>query len=130
MPVSDRKIQDIVDLKGMKKDQIYTKSLEWIASSFNSGKSVLEHKDKEGGKIIGNVSTSFMVAITTIDVKSSMVIDVKDAKARITVTPIDTYYDGRPRGVYESEFDKIKESIDGLISNYRNFMTSKADSSW
>jgi hypothetical protein len=78
--------QDIIDLNGMTKEQIYQKSLEWIANSFKSYKHVIEYQDKESGTIIGNIVTPG-AGIDLGSYESSIKIECKDNKSRLSIQP-------------------------------------------
>lgn len=66
--------------------EIYSRALQWVYSSFNSGKSVLEMQDSALGVITGNaVATVYMSScLQNGMVQYSFKIDVKDGKIRFT----------------------------------------------
>ncbi len=114
--------QEIVDLSGMKKDLIFQKSLEWISTTFGSGKSVLDYSDKESGKIVGNIFTHFTIVIAKVNVKVKMTIDIKDGKARLTYSPSTIVYEDIERDIRSGEVDDVKESFKPITNSYMDFM--------
>jgi len=75
----------VLDVPKFEKSQVFNRSEEWIALSFNSGKSVIQVKNPETGRIIGRgvVSVSKGPLNSPEVYNFTMVIDAKDDKARI-----------------------------------------------
>lgn len=75
----------IMDLPKFEKSQIFNRSEEWIALTFNSGKSVIQLKNSETGRIIGRgvvaVQKNRMSAFESY--KYTMIIDSKDGKSKV-----------------------------------------------
>lgn len=86
----DMTYQAVITLPGQTKDVIYEKSRQWIASSFKSGKAVLEYENRQEGIIMGNGSMPRPASSINLTgggtVSFSMKEEVKDGKARITFT--------------------------------------------
>lgn len=89
LPMKDGLIfyESIIDsLEGQNKDDLFSKSVKWMADSFVDSKEVIQIKDKEAGSIVGSGTIdyvtkgflggkermSFMVEITVKDFKSRM----------------------------------------------------------
>lgn len=68
------------------KEQIFDKSILWIAENFKSAKSVLEIQDKTNGKIIGNSNFDIPYLMSSATINFTISIDIKDGKYRITYT--------------------------------------------
>jgi hypothetical protein len=81
---------EIVYVDSAAKSKLFSSSLEWIALSFKSAKSVIELKDEPAGKIIvkgaldERIPGSF--ANLNIDVRFTMNITCKDGRCRIQLT--------------------------------------------
>lgn len=75
----------VMDVPKFEKSQIFNRSEEWVALTFNSGKSVIQLKNKESGRIIGRGMLSarkdIMSAAETFNF--TMIIDSKDGKSKI-----------------------------------------------
>jgi hypothetical protein len=124
--------QIVVDFPGMKKDAIYKKTLEWIATSFGSGKEVIEYQNKDDYKIIGNIKTAIPGGLgLTFMAGSSMTIEVKDDKARITYLLKTTSGPDWTRPIDGYEVNDAKNSLDTATESFKSFMSSKkSDSNW
>lgn len=74
-------IQEIPDLS---KNEIYDKTLLWVASKFVDSKEVLEIQDKENGLIVGKGIAMFSLSKSiTAPTRFTMKIDIKDGRYRI-----------------------------------------------
>jgi hypothetical protein len=51
-PIEERSMQKVHDID-LAKNEIYDKSLEWMAQTFSGSREVMELKDKDKGLIIG-----------------------------------------------------------------------------
>jgi hypothetical protein len=61
IPTNDKgyaEYSSVVEVNNMSKDDLYLASLEWVNKTFNSGKTVTQTTDKEGGLIIGKALSS------------------------------------------------------------------------
>lgn len=132
-----RTSQFVIEAKG-KKAELYKKSLEWIATSFGSGKEVLEYKDEDSGKIIGNILTPFDIGLSTVHASHTMTIEIKDNKVRMTFVshevifdkPTATFKDGK-RNIYgESEMKDIRDSVSKAADRYKKFINKDSKSDW
>ncbi len=84
IPEAQRSHEQTYDVPGLNKDQLFDKTLAWMAETFVSSKAVIELKDKENGKIIGNGVTSIFNGLITFDVSYTLIIDIKNNKIRMT----------------------------------------------
>jgi hypothetical protein len=97
-PVPDARYERVIEVPKLTKKQIFDKSKQWMALTFVSSKKAIEYEDEGAGKIIGNgiahasskvVVRSAMLGdmpyTTPYDVRFSLVEDMKDGKARVTV---------------------------------------------
>ncbi len=108
------KYQKVQEIEELSKDDIYHKTLEWMAKTFKSSKAVIEHKDKETGTIIGNSRVTLQqFPVTTITY--TITINCKDNKYRMTFENFYYYLDNfNDRGILESEknWEKLKPVLD------------------
>ncbi len=66
------------------KHEIYEKTLQWMAESFVSSKSVLEYKNEEEGMIIGNGALEIRPVGYVAYLGYTLKIEIKDKKYRVT----------------------------------------------
>lgn len=140
LPPSERQYQKVVEVE-FTKQEIYQKALMWMAESFRSSKEVIEHKNSEEGKIIGNtiVTINFGEGIYVphvMDVRMTIIIEMKDRRIRFTAKNL-IYSDLIIMGVYipeshleyKEQLDKITPQIDMLINDFKNYLkeSSKLD---
>ncbi len=64
------------------KEELYKKTLEWMAKSFVSSKSVIEFQNEEDGIIIGNAGTTY--GFKNDRCRFTLVIEIKKGKFRLT----------------------------------------------
>lgn len=128
VPVEERQIQKVYDLPKMSKNEIYDKTLSWMAETFVSSKKVIELADKDNGKIIGNAATTYdrcgMVNVTGY---YTLIIEIKDERLRLTAK--DFYWIGtgpeRAPGQYEADVIPIKENVDKMSDKLVEYLKQK-----
>ncbi|MES2808456.1 MAG: DUF4468 domain-containing protein [Bacteroidota bacterium] len=85
----------IIERPGAKKDLLYSEINEWLATNFNSAKSVIELSDKDAGKIIAKgVYNSFAnynymgMRPVSYRLNFTLIFSIKDDKFRVTITDL------------------------------------------
>ena len=97
----DLTIQQVVEVPGYSKDKIYDSCKIWIAENFRSAKAVIEHDDREDGRIIGNGNIEYpchgieCIGKSDWRVHFTMRIDTKDGKFRQTFTNLQLSWPAR-----------------------------------
>ncbi|MEL6135615.1 MAG: DUF4468 domain-containing protein, partial [Bacteroidota bacterium] len=82
----------IIEAAGLSKEQIYTRALDYFTYNYNNGKSVIQTKDPEKGRILAkgiykNVHAAYEVFIVTrVSTHHIVQVDVKEGRARIIIT--------------------------------------------
>ena len=130
-----RKVQVIVDLPKMKKNEIFSKTMEWMAKTYVSSKEVIQLSDQENGKIIGRGMTQFNnTIISSIPCEYSISIDIKDEKIRITCDNYiglwGEYQNTRQEVIYEDLIIQINNNLELLINKLIIFLKENKSSSW
>lgn len=129
-PAKQTSIENVADVPGQSKDQIYTASKIWLAETFRSAKEVIEVDDKAAGVIIGNgqiiYPCSGMSCVLTQTIKFTLRIDIKDAKYKTTfsnlmiATPPSQYYPNGTEGpLYQDAFDNSQPALVELSNKLR-----------
>ena len=124
--------QIVINFPNLKKQQIYERSLQFLAHTFQSAKAVLEYKNLGEGKIIGNIVCIHYWASGTVYFKYSLTIDTKDFRSRFTLSA-NPYYDlhaligkGGPFTMpfdsgclpdIQADFEMLKSSYEKYINN-------------
>lgn len=132
-PPRELQNSEVIDLPGISKNAIYTKSLKWIATTFQSANTVTQYKDAKEGSIVLQMITSTSSMGTPFDFKTTVTIDIKQNKAKISfhAKQLDQGRAGF-REIYESEAELAQESFIPVIESYKNYMVgkSKKDDNW
>jgi hypothetical protein len=120
-------VQNISDITGKSKNQIFSATKIWIAENFKSAKSVIENEDKEAGTIIGNANIKYpcdgvfsCMSKGDWKLEFTMKIDTKEQKLRITFFNLNKSWPpsaGYPAAKYpvkEDEMEVIKPALIAL----------------
>jgi len=122
---------EVIEFPGVKADKLFDLTCLWLAESFGSSKEVVELKDKESKKIVGNIVTTFNVFVTKFNVQTVLKIEIKDGKTRITYNPHHIYFEGPTidrREIYgTSELEKTHKTLDEVTALYKNYITKNMD---
>lgn len=127
-----RSYEEVLELPGHSKDQLYIRANSWFVETFNSAESVIEFQDKEAGKLMGKYIFSYSEGVYTYNVKQTVDVEMKDDKVRVRITnPLyratsgmgETYYNNSYRlletqqGVERarSEWKKLTASLESYL---------------
>lgn len=131
-PVTGEKVEKVYEVSGSK-SELYNKSLDWVAQTFNDSKSVIQVKDADRGRIIGKGVTniSIMGGMSQRPYGFTMQIDTKDNKARIQFTNLVLMtpgYEGYPA---ESMYvDDVKAKLNRMAVSYEKALMSGSSNNW
>jgi hypothetical protein len=80
-------ISEIVEIPGITKDDFFVRANSWMVDNFVNAESVIEYTDKEAGVIKGKyVMSGLPEGVSTFSVRSTITIETKEGKVRITIT--------------------------------------------
>lgn len=127
---------EIVRPAPLKKDDLFTQTLLWMAESFRSSKEVIDLKDKELGTIIGNGAVDINVGLlpflppVNAPVTFKVRIDVKDNRYRMAFSQVKIAFDGHPKPIEDTNresneprvrehFEQMANSLDAYLARPR-----------
>lgn len=119
----------------LKSDKVFDLSLEWLAKTFTSSKSVIEYQDKLAGKIIGNGQINYplksMGMSVPIPCYFTMSIEIKENRYRLVFENFRVGTDKTPlTGLYEEEKEQlqiIKEILKSLCDDLQIYLSKSSD---
>jgi hypothetical protein len=137
-PMEDRSMQKVHDID-LTKNEIYDTSLEWMAQTLSGPMEVIEHKDKDNGKIIGKGMTSFRgkvgIGSTNVLCRFTLIVEAKDNKYRTTYSNFvglwgESY--SRPEPLEQKEYlDAVKSKLTRIDDDLYNYLKkSKSNNKW
>ena len=125
---------EVVDLKNLSKDALYTKANMWFVDAFKNAGSVIQFSDKEAGIIKGKyispgIGSDFGYRV---DVGSTITVEVRDNRYKISFADPDAYTINPSTGgrgmTYKSVpvalVDKITIDWKSLASNFKSYIAS------
>lgn len=124
----------IVLVDSVKKDELFSRTKEWIALNYKSANDVIQLADKETSKIIlkGNFSTSLFLKQGWLG--HTLVLDFKDGKLRYLYTDFNYYSQGSGSMGFESSMMSKKkiiktteENIASSILNLKKYLATKSN---
>lgn len=129
IPVGQLTQQEVIEFPGMSKKQLFQKSTSWLATSFRSYKAVAQFSDPETGKIVANVSTSWVEMLADMMMSAQLQIDVKDGRVRFTASPSEMFQEGKAVGFYEAGRSDYVKHLSVFKESYLSYMrgSAKAD---
>jgi hypothetical protein len=113
-------LERIKEFPGLSKTDLYTRSLDWVARSFKSANDVIQLKDPENGRIIGQGlgSATFDLGLFKRHFRYTMIIDVKDGKMRVSYENIRSEQVGEVGGPdMNSQWKTVEKYFDDLSAD-------------
>jgi len=134
VPEAERNIQTVHEIN-LKQNEIFVRTLEWMAQIFNDSKSVVEISDRENGKIIGKGITDITHLIINIPCQFTMIVEVKDGKYRTSYNNFIGMwgeYKNDPRPVeYQKDVEALKIKLTEMDNNLFSYLSSaKVKENW
>jgi hypothetical protein len=132
VPTEERQLQNVTEIN-LSKNEIFDKTLEWMAQSFTDSKAVIELKDKENGKIIGKGMTSFTNVVANIPCRFTMIVEIKDNKYRTTYNNFVGMWTGAGSLEVKEEgfINEVKVNLNLLDKSLYSYLkNSKSSSNW
>lgn len=137
LEVKIQSVQEVVETKGSKND-LFVKANQWMVKTFNNAESVIQFTDKESGTITGKymLKQTYSVGnnyqyVPNGGIFAVINIDIKDNKARITITPEDYRTPSQhndPALIYKEE--TARADIDQLIQEFSESIKQESDKDW
>jgi hypothetical protein len=130
----------IVPIDSISKDNLYSRSLEWITLNYKSAKDVIQLSNKEDGKIICKGTFPVSLYLKEGWIEHTLTLDFKDNKFRYTYSSFSYYSSGSGRVSFDGTMmgkknaistteDKIQKSIENL-TQYLKSKTIKSGDGW
>lgn len=131
-------ITKVIELPGVKKNDIFDKSRQWFSQYFVSGESVVDYENAEAGSIIGNgIATigSEMMGVVRHGIHYSIRLDVKDEKMRAFVkiikhTNTDSQRTYDVDWLIEERNARATAHVEKVIEDLGRYVTAGSDSNW
>ena len=135
--------EEVVDISGANRDQLYTRADAWFKSFFKNPANVMREADKEGGKIKGKHGFNIYKFIEEAKhrkgiVKYSITVSVKDGKYKYEITnifllqspklPVERWFDedDPEKANNYSYLSQIHEFMNELTGDLKNNMAKAA----
>lgn len=126
-------VQDVVNVENTDKDTLYVRANIWMVDAFRNAESVIQFSDKDSGTISGRYllgkirdAHSYGPAAYAY---ATIIINVRDGAARITVTPESfTYAQGNIYTLYTKE--DVERDVQELIQSFARAMRVAENTDW
>ena len=124
--------QRVYEIKNIPSEEIFDRTVEWMAVTFVDSREVVELKDRERGKIIGNGMEEFKDVVNIRECKFMITIEIKDNRFRITFS---NYFWLETACVYipldkKYRVDQVNTSFLNMSDNLFNFIINYSDDTW
>lgn len=129
----DTNFQRIYEVEASK-NEIYTRSLQWLAKTYVDSKEVIEFKDKEAGKIIGRgvnkvVFNPLGISPVYVYIRYTINIDIKENRIRIIFNSF-TQRDSNNSPVMVDSYEKLEPQLERLANELKTYVSTKENNDW
>lgn len=129
---------EVVEVPGLKKDDLYSKAKAWFVTSTGTTKLALELEDKETGKLLGKVNNPIKINNPPLNNKFevgsviyNITVIVKDDKYKYTFTDFTHDSNGRDKvmscGAFENKKSAAKSMLTGEMPTNWQWNKIKSD---
>jgi uncharacterized protein YcfL len=123
---SEMQIQKVIDIPNTPQGVLFDRSRMWYATVFKSANAVIQYENKENGTIMGNGFVGDSIMTSHHDLLFSIQTEVKDNKARITVTGQSLLNPKNAKiPVKARMWDNFKEKIKDIVDGYGYYVRSQ-----
>ncbi len=116
VPQAERNYQQIIEISATKQE-LYIKTLEWMAKAFGSSKEVIQFNDPDQGKIIAKGITEVTYTISPVDTYFTLTVELKENRACFTFDQL--HFAGKMSLVNEGQIDKFSERAIRIIEDWK-----------
>lgn len=120
--IYDVEVNKIYDIPGKTKNDLYKKTLKWIALTTNWSKSVIDYKDSSVATLVVKANISTYDFTELVYVPCIFEINIKDEKVNIIITNNDDKHtldkDGKKY---------FKENLEDICKDYYSFLNKNED---
>ena len=115
--------EKVIQVDSVSREYLFSRAMEWVALSYKSAQDVIQHSDKERGKIIckGNFSTNLFMKSGWI--RHTLTLEFKEGRFRQTYSDFSYYSSGSGELPFESKNLGFKNKILNETSNKINSST-------
>ena len=130
---TNKQFQKTIENIDLSKSEIFKKTLQWLAKSYNDSKEVIEFKDESSGKIIGRGSGSVVFNLTAIapiivNIRYTLTIEIKDNRARMTFSNFTSTDIGGGIPMMDN-YLKLEPKLIAAVDDYKKYLNTK-DEDW
>ena len=125
-PEQEQSLTEIRSIPDLDKTDIYSKSISWVARSYNSANNVIQLQNPETGTIICRGRGSFFALLEQRHYDYTMIIDVQDSRIRVRYENITALNAGSDIGYHWS---RVSEQLNNLTESLLQHITSP-DQNW
>lgn len=126
---ADTEYQEVREVEALSADQIYERSLLWMAERFNSANDAIQIRDDEDNRLVANAS----VYIPGKDVNSDMgiIVEAREGRFRFTARNF-----GMQVGSFDSYmtpelYEELKPELQALASELQSYVRGESeDADW
>ncbi len=121
--------QKVYDIPDVNANEIFDRTIEWMAKTFVDAREVIELQDRERGKIIGNGIVSFKDVVTDNNCKFMVTIDIQEGRFRITYS---NYLWVGTSITLDKKYhvDQINGSLSILSDDLHSYIVNYSDDKW
>jgi hypothetical protein len=85
----------VVPVPGVSAAELYSRARLWVANTYRSAKAVIDLDDKDAGRIVAKgVFTVPYAGLSSMNIRGSLTIEVKDGRFRYTLTDLRAFGQG------------------------------------
>ncbi len=134
--IANEPVVYVFDVEGATKDELYKRSLNWVAESYKSAEHVLTFKDQESGVLKGRAIDYIRPPMDLCNrgYNYDLSIYTKDNKAKIEFSGVTSYR--QPDGTagidmkYKAAYDLIMKNFDFTASDFEKVINTEVNSNW
>jgi len=120
---SDMQVQKVIDAPGVSQKVLFDRSKAWYASKFGADYVAVQYESRENGTIMANAIVYGDINNVALDLKFTLLSEVKDNKARITANGQTVIVNNRGvMGVQKDVWDQFENRINRMLDNYLEYV--------
>lgn len=128
-PPSSYEYQDVIEVDASA-EQIYDRTLMWMAERFVSSQDAIQLKDEENRRIVANARQTMKVGSlgTSLPVEMTLMIEARENRFRFTGRNFTAEYQMGSAPLAKSKEDEVQEELEVLAQELAIYIVSESAS--
>lgn len=121
--------QEVRQVEGVKADEVYERSLNWMAETFVSANDAIQVRDDENNRLVANAS--MMIPGSGVTADMSIIVEARDGRFRLTARNFGARLGSMQSNMTKGFYQDLKPELKRRASDLQSYILGETkDTDW